>query len=94
MTCLPRPVQQPRIPIWIGGAYPNPGPLRRAARWDGTCLYPAAEPGSAKDSEESLSPQQLTAIRRFIEAHRTSSGPFDIVAGGRKAGRIQAVRAS
>ncbi len=87
MTCLPRPVQEPRIPIWIGGAYPNPGPLRRAARWDGVCLYPAVEPGSAKDSEESLSPRQVTAIRRFIEAHRTSSGPFDIVAGGPERGQ-------
>ena len=25
MTSLPPPVQQPRIPIWIGDAYPNPG---------------------------------------------------------------------
>ena len=82
LTCLPRPVQQPRIPIWIGGAYPSPGPLRRAARWDGAVLYPAAGPGSAKDSEVPLSPRQVTAIRRYIVAHRTSSGPFDIVAGG------------
>ena len=28
-----RPVQQPRIPIWVGGD--SPGALRRAARWDG-----------------------------------------------------------
>ena len=28
VTCLPRPVQRPRIPIWIGGAYPNCGSLR------------------------------------------------------------------
>jgi hypothetical protein len=59
ITCLPRPVQQPRIPIWIGGAYPSPGPLRRAARWDGAVLYPAAEPGSAKDSEQPLTPHQV-----------------------------------
>lgn len=41
VTFLPRPVQQPRIPIWIGGGYPNPGPTRRAARWDGSMLYRA-----------------------------------------------------
>ena len=87
ITCLPRPVQEPRIPIWIGGAYPNSGPLRRAARWDGACLYPAAEPGSAEDSEQPLTPQQVTAIRCFIQAHRTSSGPFDIVAGGPERGQ-------
>jgi alkanesulfonate monooxygenase SsuD/methylene tetrahydromethanopterin reductase-like flavin-dependent oxidoreductase (luciferase family) len=32
---LPRPRQQPRIPIWVGSKYPNRAPLRRAARWDG-----------------------------------------------------------
>lgn len=87
VTCLPRPVQEPRIPIWIGGAYPHQGPLRRAARWDGAVLYPAAGPGSAKDSEEPLTPQQVTAIRQFIDARRTSSGSFDIVAGGPERGQ-------
>ncbi len=86
LTCLPRPVQQPRIPIWIGGAYPNPGPLRRAASWDGAVLYPATEPGSAKDSEEPLTPRQVAAIRRFTDAHRTSQASFDIVAGGPERG--------
>ena len=82
ITCLPRPVQQPRIPVWIGGAFPSPGPLRRAARWDGACLYPAAAAGSAEDSGQPLLPSQVTAIRQFIEAHRASADPFDIVAGG------------
>jgi len=38
---LPRPVQQPRPPIWVGGGYPNPRPVERALRWDGACLYNA-----------------------------------------------------
>jgi probable F420-dependent oxidoreductase len=86
VTCLPRPVQEPRIPIWVGGAYPNSRSLRRAARWDGACLYPVAEPGSAKGSDEPLLPHQVSAIRRYIEAHRTSPAPFDIVAGGPERG--------
>jgi hypothetical protein len=44
------------------------------ARWEGACLYLAANPGSAKDDKEPLVPQQGTAIRRFIEAHRASPG--------------------
>src|SRR5438067_4066679 len=32
---LPRPVQSPRIPVWVGGWWPHKPPLRRAARWDG-----------------------------------------------------------
>ncbi len=32
---LPTPVQQPRIPIWVAGQWPNRAPMRRAVRWDG-----------------------------------------------------------
>lgn len=31
----PTPVQEPRIPVVIGGWWPFKGPFRRAARWDG-----------------------------------------------------------
>jgi alkanesulfonate monooxygenase SsuD/methylene tetrahydromethanopterin reductase-like flavin-dependent oxidoreductase (luciferase family) len=31
----PAPVQQPRIPVWVAGQWPNRRPARRAARWDG-----------------------------------------------------------
>jgi alkanesulfonate monooxygenase SsuD/methylene tetrahydromethanopterin reductase-like flavin-dependent oxidoreductase (luciferase family) len=31
----PRPVQQPRIPVWVASRWPNRRPLARAARWDG-----------------------------------------------------------
>jgi alkanesulfonate monooxygenase SsuD/methylene tetrahydromethanopterin reductase-like flavin-dependent oxidoreductase (luciferase family) len=39
VTFLPRSVQTPRIPIWIGGGYPNPRAIERGLRWDGSCLY-------------------------------------------------------
>ena len=32
---LPPPLQQPRIPIWVGSTWPSRRPFRRAARWDG-----------------------------------------------------------
>lgn len=32
---LPRPVQQPRPPVWVAGVMPNRRPLQRARRWDG-----------------------------------------------------------
>ena len=34
----PAPVQDPRVPIWVGGTWPRRGPARRAARWDGSVL--------------------------------------------------------
>jgi alkanesulfonate monooxygenase SsuD/methylene tetrahydromethanopterin reductase-like flavin-dependent oxidoreductase (luciferase family) len=39
----PRPVQRPRIPIWVAARWPNRRPLRRAARFDG--LFPIDLPG-------------------------------------------------
>jgi len=42
---LPRPVQQPRPPVWVAALWPNRRPLRRAARWDGVVpLSPTGEP--------------------------------------------------
>lgn len=32
---LPTPVQKPRIPVIIGGLWPNKKPFHRGARWDG-----------------------------------------------------------
>lgn len=31
----PRPIQQPRPPIWVAGVVPHQPPLRRSLRWDG-----------------------------------------------------------
>jgi alkanesulfonate monooxygenase SsuD/methylene tetrahydromethanopterin reductase-like flavin-dependent oxidoreductase (luciferase family) len=39
----PGPVQQPRIPVWVGARWPHRRPLRRAARFDG--LFPIDLPG-------------------------------------------------
>jgi len=81
-TCLPAPVQRPRIPIWVGGGYPNPGPVRRAARWDGAWLYRATAPGRTEDSGRPLTPDELRELRRLVEARRPGGAPFDVVAGG------------
>src|SRR5579859_790860 len=32
---LPRPLQSPRIPIWVAGMWPHKAPFRRAVRFDG-----------------------------------------------------------
>jgi hypothetical protein len=39
----PRPVQTPRIPIWVAARWPHRRPVRRAARWDG--IFPIELPG-------------------------------------------------
>jgi alkanesulfonate monooxygenase SsuD/methylene tetrahydromethanopterin reductase-like flavin-dependent oxidoreductase (luciferase family) len=86
-TFLPKPVQQPRIPIWIGGGYPNTGPVRRALRWDGACLYKAAAPGQWQDAGR-MEPDQVRALRTRVIAERGASAAerFDIVVGARERG--------
>jgi alkanesulfonate monooxygenase SsuD/methylene tetrahydromethanopterin reductase-like flavin-dependent oxidoreductase (luciferase family) len=73
---LPRPVQSPRIPIWVACFWPNKKPLRRAARYDGVV------PGVA-DWTKPLTPDDVESIVSYVLKHRTQSGPFDVVVGGR-----------
>lgn len=75
VTFVPKPVQKPRIPIWVGGAWPNRGPIRRAARYD--CYV-----GYRVNPDGPLSPEDIRAIKARIDSLRTSDAPFDIGAGG------------
>jgi alkanesulfonate monooxygenase SsuD/methylene tetrahydromethanopterin reductase-like flavin-dependent oxidoreductase (luciferase family) len=63
---LPRPLQQPRIPIWCGAHWRHRAPLRRAARYDGVVPIGDLPPDALKDL--------LSDVRR----HRTSDRPFDV----------------
>jgi len=74
---LPTPVQTPRIPIWVAGAWPNKKPFRRAARWDGVCPM-------GRDHE--LTPQDYQEIGAFIRTQRRDDAPFDLVAAGHTTG--------
>ena len=77
----PRPVQQPRIPIWVGGRWPNQAPFRRAARWDG--VMPTHRDYGLG---ETMPPDELRAVLRYIREHRSSPGPFDVALEGRTDG--------
>ena len=74
VTFQPTPVQQPRIPVWVGGQWPNRAPFRRAARWDGAIPI-------ANDGRTPITPDVLREIGDLIRAHRTSDEPFDMVVG-------------
>jgi alkanesulfonate monooxygenase SsuD/methylene tetrahydromethanopterin reductase-like flavin-dependent oxidoreductase (luciferase family) len=64
----PRPVQQPRIPVWVAGRWPNRRPVRRAAAWDG--LFPIELPG----------PEALVELAAEVEGLRPEPArPFDLV---------------
>jgi alkanesulfonate monooxygenase SsuD/methylene tetrahydromethanopterin reductase-like flavin-dependent oxidoreductase (luciferase family) len=86
---LPRPVQTPRVPIWVAGFWPNKAPLRRAARWDGVFpLKPppvppvGLSPSSITWSTMWLTPAELRECMTVVRQHRTTEGHFDLVASG------------
>ena len=77
----PTPVQRPRVPIWVGGRWPNKAPMRRAARWDGAVPIMAG----AWQAEPPLI-DEVRELTGFLRAAREEAGlaeePFDIVLGG------------
>lgn len=82
MVFAPTPVQRPRVPIWVGGNWPNRGPRRRAARWDGAVLnLPGWMDGTPPSGE------LVREVRSFLDRERAAAGradePFDLVIGGR-----------
>lgn len=84
VTFLPRPTQQPRIPIWVAAMWPRRRPVRRAARWDG--LAPIIF-NIEKDEVSPPTTDVIGEISAYVERHRTSADPFDLaVAGGHRPG--------
>lgn len=78
---LPRPMQSPRIPIWVGGVWPNKPPFRRAARWDGVCAL-----GKGLGLGDMLAAEGVREMAEYVRARRRWNAPFDIVHIGRTLG--------
>lgn len=81
-TLSARPVQQPRIPIWVGGD--SPAALRRAARWDGW-LGPSENPLES-------SPEDVRTVCGRLDAEPGAS-PLDIAWSGTTGDRDDSVTA-
>lgn len=74
VTFLPKPVQQPSIPIWLAGTWPHKKPFRRAARWDGITPIRWDRPFVPDDYRE---------IVAYIQQYRQDATPFDVIASNR-----------
>jgi alkanesulfonate monooxygenase SsuD/methylene tetrahydromethanopterin reductase-like flavin-dependent oxidoreductase (luciferase family) len=75
----PTPVQRPRIPIWVAGAWPRRGPLRRAARFEGSCPLKVGDSGELVV----LDPGDVRELRAVVDRHRADpAAPFDVLLGG------------
>jgi alkanesulfonate monooxygenase SsuD/methylene tetrahydromethanopterin reductase-like flavin-dependent oxidoreductase (luciferase family) len=78
----PPPVQQPRVPIWVVGAWPRPRSMRRVAGLDG--WLPAHIP--KEGGEQELTPEVLRDGVEWLRVKRRERGlgmdGFDVVAEG------------
>jgi alkanesulfonate monooxygenase SsuD/methylene tetrahydromethanopterin reductase-like flavin-dependent oxidoreductase (luciferase family) len=81
---LPTPLQQPRIPVWVAGLWPNKKPMRRAAAWDGA--FPIDRGG---DLTQQLSLPDMADAIAFVAENRTTDDPFDVVHAGLSSGDRQ-----
>lgn len=78
LQILPRPVQRPRVPIWVVGAFPSERSMGRAARYDG--VVPQLRGDRAM---QHLGPAEVAEVAAWVREHRApDAGPFDIVLQG------------
>ena len=76
----PPPVQQPRIPIWVVGAWPRMKSMRRVLKYDG--LLPNVMGADGKVRLGPPTHDELRAMRAFVAENRAQTTPFDIIIEG------------
>jgi alkanesulfonate monooxygenase SsuD/methylene tetrahydromethanopterin reductase-like flavin-dependent oxidoreductase (luciferase family) len=74
----PPPIQTPRIPIWVVGAWNWPKSMARTLRYDGVLPYKL----NPDKSSGPFTPDDIREMRAYIEQHREPGAPFDIVLDG------------
>ncbi|MGZ3716260.1 MAG: LLM class flavin-dependent oxidoreductase, partial [Ktedonobacterales bacterium] len=70
--------QSPRVPIWTVAAWPSERSMARALRWDGVLPNKI----TAEGAFETLTPEDVRAIRAYVGEHREQTTSFDIVVEG------------
>jgi alkanesulfonate monooxygenase SsuD/methylene tetrahydromethanopterin reductase-like flavin-dependent oxidoreductase (luciferase family) len=69
------PVQKPRIPIWVVGAWPHKKSMERVLRCDG--LLPTTLDENGRHLPPT--PAQIAEMKAYVEANRQLDSPFDII---------------
>jgi len=75
----PKPVQQPRIPLWVPGIWPRMKSMQRLLKCDG--LFP--QKMNSNGEFEEVTPHDLRQMKAYIDHNRSLTTPFDYVAEGK-----------
>jgi alkanesulfonate monooxygenase SsuD/methylene tetrahydromethanopterin reductase-like flavin-dependent oxidoreductase (luciferase family) len=78
----PPPLQRPRIPIWVVGAWPRERSMRRVMRYDGLLPNVFDEQGKPR----LLTPDDVRAMRDYANERHPDPARFDIVIEGETPG--------
>lgn len=78
----PKPVQQPRIPLWVVGIWPHGKSMQRVLKCDGVILEKRNTEGQGAEA----TPTDICEIKTYVDANRTLLTPFDIVLVGKTGG--------
>jgi alkanesulfonate monooxygenase SsuD/methylene tetrahydromethanopterin reductase-like flavin-dependent oxidoreductase (luciferase family) len=76
----PPPVQQPRIPIWVVGAWNRKKSMSRALKYDGLL------PNVMDPEPRAPRPEDIPPIRDYVEQNRPAGTPYEIVVEGETPG--------
>ena len=77
MMFLPPPVQRPRIPVWVVGAWPSKKSTNRALGYDGLLAYTI---------RGEVAPEDIREMKDYVEERRGAGAAFDIVWEGQTPG--------
>lgn len=80
MQLLPPSLQQPRIPVWVVGAWPREKSMQRVLHWDGII------PQKMQANDQPMTPADIRAIKAYVETRRQLATPFDITWEGETPG--------
>jgi alkanesulfonate monooxygenase SsuD/methylene tetrahydromethanopterin reductase-like flavin-dependent oxidoreductase (luciferase family) len=73
-----KPIQSPRIPLWVVGGWTRRASLRRAASFDGACL----DGMNIETGEVVHTVEEFRECVAYVRSHRTSDAPFELVMSG------------
>lgn len=86
----PSPVQKPRIPIWVVGAWYRPKSMERVLKYDGFLPNKLNEQGEHTRATQA----DLGAMRRWLDEQRPGTPPFDLIWEGTTPGAERAKASS